>query len=77
MDDLILKYDFGHSTPVIGIDLAIKSNIKKIYFFHFDPEYDDKKIYELYHGMLERIRGRYPNSKLEIFISNEGDEIVL
>jgi ribonuclease BN (tRNA processing enzyme) len=40
--------DYGHSSSAKGIDLAFKSNVKKIVFFHIEPVYDDEHIFDLH-----------------------------
>ncbi|MBX7230455.1 MAG: MBL fold metallo-hydrolase [Bdellovibrionales bacterium] len=38
------RINWGHSTAPIGLDLAFRENIKKIYFVHHDPAASDSKI---------------------------------
>jgi len=38
--------DWGHSSATIGLDLAMRENIKKIIFVHHDPAASDRKIAE-------------------------------
>ncbi len=38
------KYDWGHSSASIAIDIVSKFNVKKIVLFHHDPDYDDEKL---------------------------------
>lgn len=37
LDDLLSKYDWGHSSPHIGIDLALREKIKAVVLIHHDP----------------------------------------
>ena len=38
------KQGFGHSTFEMAIDCANLSKAKKMFFFHYDPDYDDSKM---------------------------------
>jgi len=72
------KFDWGHSSASIAIDIAAKFNIKRIVLFHHDPNYGDEKLEELlsnaksYLSMKKNYSG-----KLEIDIAYEGMEIQL
>lgn len=41
------KINWGHSSAPIGIDLALRENIKRIYFVHHDPGATDDDIFGL------------------------------
>lgn len=66
------KENWGHSTFCYAIDFASNWMIKKIYLFHHEPKYDDKKIYSI----LESARW-YANSvknKIQVELAIEGLE---
>lgn len=37
ISELASRFDWGHSTPTIGVDLAIREGIRKVAFSHHDP----------------------------------------
>lgn len=37
MEELINRLDWGHCSPVLGIDLALREGIKNLLFLHHDP----------------------------------------
>lgn len=41
------KQGFGHSTFEMAVDIAHLTNAKKLFFFHYDPEYNDTKLSHL------------------------------
>lgn len=41
------KIGYGHSTFEMAIKAGIDSRAKKLFFFHYDPEYDDEKLSQL------------------------------
>jgi len=44
LEKVIERENFGHSTPVIGIGLALSAGVKKLVLFHHDPECNDTQI---------------------------------
>lgn len=40
------KIDWGHATAPIGLEIAMREGIKKVYFVHHDPAASDTKIME-------------------------------
>ncbi len=43
MDELASRYDWGHSSPPIGIDLALREGIRNIVLTHHDPRTGESK----------------------------------
>lgn len=41
------KKGYGHSTFDMAINVFNKTGSKKLFFYHYDPDYDDKKLSEL------------------------------
>ncbi len=44
IDPLYPKQGFGHSTFEMAIEAAKYTKAKKLFFFHYDPDYDDEKL---------------------------------
>ncbi len=47
------KLHWGHSSANTAIDVAVKSNVKKLILFHHEPNYNDKKLYEIYKEVIQ------------------------
>lgn len=45
--DVWQKVDWGHSSALIGIDLARAARVKKLVLFHHDPSYSDKELQDI------------------------------
>ena len=43
----VAKEDWGHSTAMVGVDMAIKTGVKRLALFHYDPTYSDDKLAEI------------------------------
>ena len=48
IDELASRFDWGHCSPPIGVDLALREGIKHLIFTHHDPRGSEDRI----HGML-------------------------
>ncbi|MCK5760377.1 MAG: MBL fold metallo-hydrolase [Candidatus Delongbacteria bacterium] len=73
-NDLNEKTGFGHSSPEIGIDIAVRSNVKKIIFFHHNHDYNDRAIEDNLYRSIKYLEINYPKSKLTIAVANENSE---
>ncbi|MGE5431036.1 MAG: MBL fold metallo-hydrolase [Syntrophomonadaceae bacterium] len=71
----IQKEDWGHSTSVAGIDLAVEAGVKRIALFHHEPENNDIKLNSMLTQAQRYRRINYPDAGLEILLSYEGMEI--
>lgn len=53
------KVDWGHASAPVGIDLAMRENVERIYFVHHDPAASDERIIKFQqqtHDYIEHIR---------------------
>jgi len=63
------KQGYGHSTFEMAIETSQLSKAKKLFFFHYDPDYDDVKL-----GMLEE---EFTKNNENVFFAKENLEITL
>jgi len=61
------KKGFGHSTFEMAIEAKNLSNSKELYFFHYDPEYDDSKLSKIEQNL----------SDINIHFAKENHEIII
>jgi len=47
MDELASHHDYGHSSPPIGVDLALREGIRNIVLTHHDPRSSEKKSQQM------------------------------
>ncbi len=73
-----IKKDWGHSSNVIGIDLAQRANVKRLALFHHEPNSDDAAILaiEAESRRFEQLT-REGRPALEILSAYDGLEIKL
>jgi len=76
-DVLLSKADWGHSSAMIGVEIAQKARVKKLITTHYDPVDTDEQI----HSVGESAR-RYADIMpgpvpLEVIVGTEGTELFL
>lgn len=76
VEEAYRKQNWGHSAFCYAVDFAVFWNIKKLYLFHHEPTYDDKKL----NAILQSARwyAQYiEHSDIQIELAKEGLEINL
>ena len=68
------KIGWGHSFFEHAIDSALEAKVKKIVFFHHDPQRTDKELFAIEAHYKQLMKNR---SGLEIIVAKEGTEIEL
>jgi phosphoribosyl 1,2-cyclic phosphodiesterase len=66
------KEDWGHSSTLIGVDLAVEANVKKIAFFHHEPTYSDFKLADIFKQTEKYLKLVAPKQDLKMLLSYEG-----
>ncbi len=72
------KADYGHSTAVIGVDIALRAGVKTLVLFHHDPESDDRQILDSFIracSYRESMREEFPKNDLRIMAAFDGMSI--
>ncbi len=76
LEESMIKEDWGHSTAVIGVDMAIQAGVKRLALFHHEPNYPDKFVFELMQKARRYKNLNYPDVQLDIFVAMEQMEII-
>jgi ribonuclease BN (tRNA processing enzyme) len=63
------KKGFGHSTVSMAVENAIKGGVKKLFLFHYDPNYSDEDVEKMHQEAI----GKFPPT----YLSEEQKEIIL
>lgn len=79
------KINWGHSSGPIGIDLALREQIKQVVFMHHDPSASDESIWDgeqqtrRYYSelMRSRQRAKIPGEGVHWHFAREGETIEL
>lgn len=76
-DEEIEKIDWGHSSALFGVDLSIKSGVKKLAITHHGPERNDDAIRKLCANAVLYKKKNYKEHELEIILAREGFTVTL
>jgi phosphoribosyl 1,2-cyclic phosphodiesterase len=72
-----MKKDWGHSSSIIGVELALKSEVKQIVLFHNEPTYDDRILEKMLHDTRRYAQIACEGKTLEIELAYDGLEMEL
>jgi len=77
-ETLYEKFNWGHSSAMIGVELASEAGVKTLVLFHHEPAYDDNKIREVIYGNSLRYLRHVPTAhKCEVIVAYEGLELTI
>jgi phosphoribosyl 1,2-cyclic phosphodiesterase len=76
-DTLYSKKDWGHSSNVMGIELAIDSNVKHLCLFHSEPAHSDETLDKILADTKRYASIYNPSYPLKISLAYDGLEIDL
>jgi phosphoribosyl 1,2-cyclic phosphodiesterase len=60
MSELASRFDWGHCSPNIGVDLAMREGIRCLVFTHHDPWSSAEKVDRMYEIAAKHLRGQLP-----------------
>jgi phosphoribosyl 1,2-cyclic phosphodiesterase len=69
-EDYAKKRGWGHSCYLDTTNFAMDANVKHLYLYHVDPNYNDSKIEDLHRATVKLTHER--NSPMESHIAREG-----
>ena len=62
MSELASRFDWGHCSPNIGVDLALREGIKTLLFTHHDPWATEEKLRRMFSNTV-----KYMHSQLDTY----------
>ncbi|MEN9849750.1 MAG: hypothetical protein RL368_2490 [Pseudomonadota bacterium] len=68
--DYAKKRGWGHSCYIDTVEFSMDANVKNLYLFHVDPNYNDNAIEELHRASVKIVHDR--KSEMECHIAREG-----
>lgn len=75
--DSIIKEDWGHSSALIGADIARQAGVRRLVLFHHDPAAEDDEIWRIYQATVEYLSRDFGSTLPEVLLASEGLEINL
>ncbi len=76
IEELSEKPNWGHSSCRHCVDMAVEWGIKKLYLFHHEPKYEDKKIYTILQT-AQWYADSINAKNLEIFVATEESDFLI
>lgn len=76
-DVFLSKEDWGHSSAIIGVDIAERARAKRLITFHHDPTNSDEQIYEIARAAVNYARTNEIAYNTEVIVAHEGLELYL
>ena len=73
--EAVTKEGWGHSTSLVGVDMAVKTGAKKLILFHHEPTYDDAKLKEIVDKTIQYYGVVREYGHLDISLAVEGQEL--
>ncbi len=70
--DAWTREDWGHSSALIGVDLAEKAGVKQLFLFHHDPTHSDAELEEIRTKAQTFLTNNYSDYACDIVIAVEG-----
>jgi len=76
-DVFLSKADWGHSSAIIGVDIAERALAKKLVTFHHDPTHTDEQIYAIAEAARDYALVNQTQPDTEVIVGTEGLELFL
>jgi phosphoribosyl 1,2-cyclic phosphodiesterase/anti-anti-sigma regulatory factor len=76
-DVFLSKADWGHSSAIIGVDIAERARVKKLITFHHDPTHTDEQIYAIAAAARDYAQVNQIQPDTEVMVGMEGLELFL
>ncbi|MCC6190844.1 MAG: MBL fold metallo-hydrolase [Anaerolineales bacterium] len=76
-DVFLSKADWGHSSAIIGVDIAERARAKRLITFHHDPTHSDEQIYAIATAAREYARVNEISPDTAVMVATEGLELFL
>lgn len=72
LSEFFSKFEWGHTSSTMAINLALEWRVKRIVLFHFDPEHTDKDLLRIMNEAKSVKATKYNKRNLEIIQAYEG-----
>ncbi len=72
LEESLAHEDWGHSSAIIGVDIAVKAKVKSLVLFHHEPNYKDDFLLTLLQKARRYKNLNYENVDLELILAREG-----
>ena len=71
------KENWGHSSNLLGVELAVRAGVKRLCLFHSEPTWEDEALDRFLAETRDYLKIHAPSSPLRIDLAYDGLEIAL
>jgi len=75
LDAVDTKENWGHSSNLLGVELAVRSGVKRLCLFHSEHTHDDESLNQFLNDTREYLKIHDSSSSLEIHLAYDGMEL--
>jgi len=75
VDAIHMKENWGHSSNLVGVELSVKANVKRLCIFHTEPTCDDETLHQFLEDTRRYLQIYAESSPLDIDLAYDGLEI--
>jgi len=76
-DVFLSKADWGHSSAIIGVDIAERARAKRLITFHHDPTHSDEQLYAIAAAARDYALVNQITPNTQVIVGTEGLELFL
>ncbi|MCS6909732.1 MAG: MBL fold metallo-hydrolase [Anaerolineales bacterium] len=76
-DVFFSRADWGHSSAIIGVDIAERAHVKRLITFHHEPTHTDEQIYQIAETARQYAAVNKLSFQTEIIVGTENLELTL
>ncbi len=77
LDAIGVKENWGHSSNLLAVEMAVKAGVKRLCMFHSEHTYDDEALEHFLDETRDYLGIYAPESLLEIYLAYDGMELAL
>ncbi len=74
LSEFFTKFDWGHTSSTVAVNLALDWRVKKLVLFHFDPDHSDLDILKILKEARE-LKTQFNRRRLDVLQAVEGKYI--
>lgn len=76
-DVFMSKADWGHSSSLIGVDIAERAGVKRLITVHHDPSHSDEQVRQIGQAAAEYAQMNQHSGAVEVIVGYDGLELYL
>lgn len=75
--EAVRKEDWGHSSPLTAVDMALRAHVETLVLFHHEPTHDDPTLHDKFQGARKYLELKRGNQTCTVVMAQEGLELAV